>query len=85
MTTTQINIVLCAILETLDESSDGAPETILYLAAQQHAPDVDWQQIRYVLVSSRLVTESGNVLAITDRGRAVAKMSRDFRAKAARS
>lgn len=85
MTNTQINIVLCAILSTLDESPDGAPESILYLAAQQAMPDVDWSQIEYVLVSSRLVTNDNHQMRITDRGREIAKKARDFRAKAVKS
>lgn len=85
MTTTQINVILCSILETLDETPGGSPESILYLAAQQHVPDVDWGQIVYVLTSSRLVTSENHRMKIADRGRGIAKMSRDFRAKAVRA
>lgn len=84
MTRDEINLVLAAVLETLDETEGGeAPEGILSAAASAGLPASAgrWEEIAGMLVGAGLCNEKLNCrLEITDRGRAIAAASRAHRA-----
>ena len=85
MTRTEMNMVLAAVLETLDELPDGSsPAGILYAVVSARV-DVPWSAFQDSLLACGLVTCDNYILTITDKGRRLAAMSRDFRAKVVRS
>lgn len=60
---------VAAILTTLNES-DWSPETMLYLGTGSNLDE--WMQVKFLLVSSGMVTAQHDTLAITDKGRELA-------------
>lgn len=83
MTTTKINMILVAVLETLDETPGGeAPDGVLAAAAANGVPASAgrWDDIAGLLVGAGLCNQRlGSRLEITDRGRQIAAESRAHR------
>ena len=68
-----LNRYLAAVLTTLRESDDEAPSGILYAALMAHGcSHGDFMTVQAMLVSSGLATLDGDMLALTDAGRAIA-------------
>lgn len=62
-----INVLLCAILTTLNECDfEGCPESSLYLLVDS---DIEkWQQLRTILVNGKLVDIRNHFVSLTAKG-----------------
>ena len=78
-----VNTVLCAILSTMNEISDGeAPEGIIFAVLADKITADDWKGLRDILIAGKLCEAASNhVLRITAKGRELAKKADDFAAK----
>jgi hypothetical protein len=81
----RLNVALAAVLATLAEAPDGEAPQGIVAAALLHQ-EVPFETIRAVLVGGGLVECEGNVMRITERGRAIAgKINEADRRRAERS
>ena len=77
MTRNQANKFLAAILTTALETEPAPfPETMAYLAMGSNVEN--WQTIRRIMDQGELATFTGNSIALTDKGRDIARQCQQF-------
>lgn len=69
----QANIYLATILTTVGDIPEGAPSGHLYAALMGQMSLDDYQMIIGVCKGGNLMTESGHVLQLTDKGKDLVK------------
>ena len=75
-----LNVALCAVLETLDETPEGrAGESILAIGIGFPGISGNWYAVRNALSSGLLVRFDRGLAEITSEGRVMAARSRAFR------
>lgn len=76
MTKTEINKILASILLTLDEETQPAPESSLYLALNCSLDQ--WNDIKAILINCNLAIEEHNAMTITPAGSTMTEKIRQF-------
>ena len=61
---------IAAVVTTLAESGGGAPETMIYMALECDLRR--WDALRMAMIGAELISESGNYVTITRKGRILA-------------
>ena len=79
MTRNDLNVLLCAVITTLDEVT-YSPESTLYLGTGANMES--WQAVRSVLEAGKLATiDAAHAVTITPAGRAMAAKINAFGAR----
>lgn len=80
MTKNEINKILAAVVQTLDETAGNTPtpESVIYLAIGCSLDE--WHDIKAILINANLATSEFYAMKITPNGRELANKIRSFMA-----